>query len=713
MPAVSYVLEPDTAPGTVDYPRVVSGTGVRSPQVQLTGRYLPGLDGLRALAIAGVFAYHLGYGWASGGYLGVDLFFVLSGFLITTLLVEEWLGSGTVKLARFWGRRARRLLPALLLMVTAVVVFVATQSGGLPIDWAGLRAQSLATVGYVANWQLLFTHQTYFSQFAVQSPLKHTWSLAIEEQFYLVWPLVILGLMRLVSKTRGAHWRTAGLALTVTGGIASAGWMTFLWLHGASLDRVYYGTDTHAFDLLAGATLAMMTAGRPQPSLQTRRRLHLAAFGALSVLAVCWMTAGSANEFPRAWMFEGGMALFAIAAAVVVADVRCAEPGPLSSVLSVRPVRYIGKISYGLYLWHWPVIVELTSARSHTTGAALSVLRVAVTLALAVTSYHLVEQPIRRGWPAIRLSWPRVAMAPVAMTATAVVILLGTMPPAVATAPPGQLVRTTSSVSGAGGVIGRPIRIGRAVTVNSPLRIMLIGDSVLMTEAPAVEALFGSTREVVVTDESQWGYGLTRTPDWSTKLAQWLAQARPDLVVAMWSWDNAALATDPVGYRAELDRFVRIALNPTDGARGIVFEQFPAPGPDPALNSNQPDYPARAPGLIAGFDALSRALPTQFPGRILYVPVASSMLLHGQFATWLPPEGRPDAPKSSWIRVRQVDDVHFCPAGAARYAAALMADLTPMLGLGPPSTSWLEGGWTQSHLAYRFPNAGVCPNDHP
>ena len=407
----------------------MSGEAAQSREVALTNRYLPGLDGLRALAITGVIAYHLGYGWASGGYLGVDLFFVLSGFLITTLLVEEWLADRAVRLARFWGRRARRLLPALLLMVAAVVVFVSTQSSGLPIDWGGLRAQALATVGYVANWQLLFAHQSYYSQFAVESPLKHTWSLAIEEQFYLVWPLVILAMMSLASKMRRpTQWRSLGLALTIGGAVVSAGWMADLWLHGAGIDRVYYGTDTRAFDLLAGAALAMITVGRPQPSAATRRRLHVAAFVALGVLAVCWTTAGvPSTGFPRSWMFEGGLALCALAGAVVVADVRCIEQGPLGSALSLRPIRYIGKISYGLYLWHWPVIVELTTVRTHTTGTSLSAIRVAVTLALAIASYHLVEQPIRHGWPAIRLSWPRVAMAPAAMAATAGVILLGTV----------------------------------------------------------------------------------------------------------------------------------------------------------------------------------------------------------------------------------------------------------------------------------------------
>jgi peptidoglycan/LPS O-acetylase OafA/YrhL len=697
----------------------VSGEGVQASGAPDQGRYLPALDGLRALAITGVIAFHLGYGWASGGYLGVDLFFVLSGFLITTLLLEEWLQSGVVKLARFWGRRARRLLPALLLMVALVVVFVATESGGLPIDWSGLRGQALATVGYAANWQLLATHQSYFDQFTVASPLKHTWSLAIEEQFYLVWPLVIVAMMRLLRRfRRPASWRTVGLVLTAGGAVISAGWMAFLWLHGASVDRVYYGTDTRAFDLLAGAALAMMTVGRPQPSAVSLRRLRFASLGAVAVLAACWTTAGVVGtEYPRSWMFEGGFALCAVAGAVVIADVRTTKVGPFGSLLSLRPVRYVGKISYGLYLWHWPVIVELTPARTHTTGTALSAVRVAVTFGLAVTSYYLVEQPIRHGWPAIRLSWPRVAMAPAAMAATAVVILVGTVPPAVATSTAGQLVRTSASASasvpGADGVVGSPIVLGRTISKHRPLRILLVGDSVMLSEAPAIEALFASTGDAVVANESQWGYGLTNLHDWAPKLQQWVSQDRPDLIVAMWSWDNTAVATDPVAYNAEIDRFVQIALNPKDGAKGIVFQQFPAPGPDPGLTTTSPDYEARNGALIGRFDSLARSLTTRYPGKVVYAPIGSSVLLDGHFATWLPPEGRPDAPTSEWIRVRQIDNVHFCPAGAARYAAALMADLSPMVRLGPPSAGWLHGSWTDNFLAYRFPSAGDCPDDHP
>jgi hypothetical protein len=181
----------------------------------------------------------------------------------------------------------------------------------------------------------------------------------------------------------------------------------------------------------------------------------------------------------------------------------------------------------------------------------------------------------------------------------------------------------------------------------------------------------------------------------------------------MWSWDNTAIATEPVAYRTDIDRFMRIALNPDDGAKGIVFQQFPDPGPSAALTTSSPDYEARVAALIGGFDALARSLTTKFPGRVMYVPIAGSVLLDGRFATWLPPEGRPNAPTSEWIRVRQVDNVHFCPAGAARYAAALMADLSPIYKLGPPSPHWLVGSWTQNFLGYRYPNPDACPSDHP
>ncbi len=417
--------------------------GQQPVPMAVTGRYLPALDGVRALAIAGVLAYHLGYGWAAGGYLGVDLFFVLSGFLITSLLVEEWVLHGHIALAKFWARRARRLLPALIGMLVVLVAWVAISqrtsidAGGTFIDLSTLRGDALATLFYVANWHEIFAHQSYFAQFAAPSPLEHTWSLAIEEQFYLLWPLVllaVLGWRRHVRRRRAgavttggndqpfaagsaAHsarsagaqvggdrggllqqgpdgairpgtetWRRKGLMVTVGGALLSASWMAYLYHEGAGVNRVYLGTDTRAFELLAGATVAMLVAARPEPSRRTSRILHVASLAALAWLMYAWVSAGG----PPPWLFEGGLAACAAGAAVLIADVRLASVGPLGAVLSVRPVRWVGKISYGLYLWHWPVFVFMTTESTGLSGIALSVSRLATTFAIATASFYLL-----------------------------------------------------------------------------------------------------------------------------------------------------------------------------------------------------------------------------------------------------------------------------------------------------------------------------------
>ena len=206
----------------------------------MSGRRIPALDGLRAFAVLGVMAYHLGLGWASGGYLGVDLFFVLSGFLITSLLVEEWRGTGRIRLGAFWGRRARRLLPALFLVLIAVALYAwlngrlaTVATGGAAIDLSGLRDDAFATLFYVANWHLVLVHQSYFAQFSAPSPLQHTWSLAIEEQFYVIWPLVVVGIYKIAPR----RWRTVGVTVAVVGAAASAIAMAVLYHVGSDPSR--------------------------------------------------------------------------------------------------------------------------------------------------------------------------------------------------------------------------------------------------------------------------------------------------------------------------------------------------------------------------------------------------------------------------------------------------------------------------------------------
>ena len=274
-------------------------------------------------------AYHLQLGWAKGGYLGVDLFFVLSGFLITTLLLEEWAGTGRINLAAFWGRRARRLLPALFLVVAALALYLVCNAvfggpgaNGL-IDLSGLRGDAIATLLYVNNWHLIYAHQSYFAQFSTPSPLQHTWSLAIEEQFYLVWPLVLLVLLRYGRRGwrrvgRHGHRRPRRGVLGPDGDAVQS---------PVDPSRIYYGTDTRLFDLMAGATLAFLAASRGQPSAQARRTLHWVGPAAAVVLAVFWVRAGTPGGLPTNFMFEGGFLLCAALAGLVVADARLIEPG--------------------------------------------------------------------------------------------------------------------------------------------------------------------------------------------------------------------------------------------------------------------------------------------------------------------------------------------------------------------------------------------------
>ena len=368
-----------------------------SATTAVTGRHLPALNGLRGIAVIGVVAYHLQLGWAKGGYLGVDLFFVLSGFLITTLLLEEWTGSGRINLAAFWGRRARRLLPALFLVVAALALYLVCNAvfggpgaNGL-IDLSGLRGDAIATLLYVNNWHLIYAHQSYFAQFSTPSPLQHTWSLAIEEQFYLVWPLVLLVLLRF--GRRG--WRRLGVTLTVVLGVGSSVLMAVLFNPPADPSRIYYGTDTRLFDLMAGATLAFLVASRGQPGARARRALHWVGPAAAVVLGVFWVRAGTPGGLPTNFMFEGGFLLCAALAALIVADARLVEPGAFARALAWRPLHFIGTISYGIYLWHWPVIVYLNGARTGLSTWPLNLLRIAVTLLVSTASYYLVERPIR------------------------------------------------------------------------------------------------------------------------------------------------------------------------------------------------------------------------------------------------------------------------------------------------------------------------------
>lgn len=348
------------------------------------GYRVAGLDGVRAVAVLLVIVFHLTPGAFIGGYLGVDLFFVVSGFIITALLLRERAANGRIALGAFWKRRARRLLPALGVLLLVCCTVALALGGDLLV---GLRTQVLGAVTFSSNWLMLADASDYFDQ-STPELFRNLWSLAVEEQFYLVWPLLLV--LVLVRIPRWA--RTAGVALLAAG---SAAWMALLWTP-ESATRVYYGTDTHFFGLAIGAVLAFAADGWPRTALAWPRgaRAALGVTGPLAlagILAIAWFMP-EASPLP----FLGGLALVSLLGAVVIATLLV--PGtPLAAVLEWRPLRWIGERSYGLYLWHWPVfLLVLAAAPTGVNPWLLGAVALVITVAAAAASYEFVEQPIRR-----------------------------------------------------------------------------------------------------------------------------------------------------------------------------------------------------------------------------------------------------------------------------------------------------------------------------
>ncbi len=361
-------------------------------------RYMPGLDGLRALAVLAVIAYHEQLGWAPGGLLGVGVFFTLSGYLITDLLLGQWARSGGLNLGDFWLRRARRLLPALFVMLAVVTAWVTVVS---PSRLASLRGAVAAAATYSSNWFYIYTHNSYFARFAPPGPFDHLWSLAVEEQFYLVWPwLLLLGVYFLRGRRPGAvRWLV--LPTLVLAAVSAAA-MLMLYHPGYDPTRVYEGSDTRACGLLAGAALAMVWPSRrtARTALWSRVALDGAGLAGLAVIGVMIWRVGQYSSFT----YQGGLVLLSLATAGVVAAVAC--PGSLVGViLGWKPLRWIGVRSYGIYLWHFPVII-LTSPANSAENLPRAAWQVAASVGIAALSWRFVEEPIRRG--ALDRAWKRM-----------------------------------------------------------------------------------------------------------------------------------------------------------------------------------------------------------------------------------------------------------------------------------------------------------------
>jgi len=343
-------------------------------------RYRPGLDGLRALAVIAVFAYHARIDWLPGGFLGVDLFFVLSGYLITSLLLVEWEARNRIDLRRFWLRRARRLLPALVVVVLGSLVLSAIFARQ---DLAHTRSDVFSSLFYFENWHLIAANSSYFNLMGNPSLLQHLWSLAVEEQFYIVWPLLLVPCLVLVGRKRLPMLVIAGIA-------ASAALMWILYNPNGDPSRVYYGTDTRAFLLLMGILVALVWPW----ILRLRQAVPLLELFGIAALVGSILLFRQMHEF-NPTLYRGGDLAAAFCFAVLVAAVAHPKTG-IGEALGVAPLRWIGERSYGIYLWHWPIIVLVAGVNTRPSPGIVAA-EAALVLAAATLSFRFIEEPIRSG----------------------------------------------------------------------------------------------------------------------------------------------------------------------------------------------------------------------------------------------------------------------------------------------------------------------------
>ena len=499
-----------------------------------TPAYRPFLDGLRAVAVLGVLVYHLNRDWLPGGFLGVDIFFVLSGYLITMLLLNEHRETGRISLPTFWARRIRRLLPALLVLLVVMVILI--DVGGDPLALGQARGDLLATLFYAANWHFITSGQTYFSQFLAVSPDRHTWSLAIEEQFYLVWPILVAVIL--------ARFRTRALGIVaVTVGVASALWMVAIF-NPADPSRAYYGTDSRIFQILIGAVLAISLAGplKARVAIWGRR---LAPVALLAIAAAYLLLADDNSIY-----YHGGAVVVALAAATLIAGLEAGSP--IDRLLSLRPLVLVGLASYGMYLWHFPIIIFTNQWLGPTSTPAIALLAVGLTFSITAISYIVVESPIRRRGLLLgyKLTPARLArVVPLASGAVAVIIVAVTANGVVAT--------NWNDAN------GDPTGIAIYTPAPTP------SDSVASpTRLPTFAQTPGPSATVSPTDFPIGGPGWTIGVVGDSVMVSAMPGLQAEAAKRGWRLIAAAKRSCPIGYETLYDQGG--APSPNDGQCGIV-----------------------------------------------------------------------------------------------------------------------------------------------
>lgn len=624
----------------------------------------PALDGIRALSVVAVMIYHANPEWIPGGYLSVNVFFVLSGYLITGLLLKEASRWGSIDLVSFYKNRARRLLPALFVVVAVVTLIgarILTESAR-----ANLRGDGLATLFYVANWRFILEGESYFASTGDPSPFRHMWTLAIEEQFYLVFPILLLGLMTM------AHGRRRRIAqglvvLIVLSAIVQA------WIYTSQIkpmptpdpSRIYYGTDTRANELLLGAALAVaMTYWRKRTLRANAEKLTwigIASFGGM--LAFFF----GPNE-TSAWVFLGGSVLFSILICLIIVAIEVWPGSVFAEFLSWKPIVWIGELSYGIYLWHSPIFVFLNEERTGWNELVLLVVRLALTVGLATISYYFIEQPIRTQKLQKRLGRTKsIAAWSLALPVTVAVVVLATLgiKPVTDAKSGSQLDTTTGS---------------------GDKKIAVVGDSVgygLAFQFPA-----GSYPGVSVTGSAKIGCGTAE--QWLVVNGVRQSQDNPECRDVFSGWENAVKSSNAKvvvwsmgGWDVydhyvdgkvlkeqspEYARYYRSRLEKGLAAFGpktqvfipkvACYDQpkFEVEGQDLALDRNDP---ARAKALNAIIDDFAKA----HSDRVHAVDPSS----------WLCKDGKPIEKIDG--KVMREDGVHYTSDGAKKFWAWLMPQL--------------------------------------
>jgi peptidoglycan/LPS O-acetylase OafA/YrhL len=748
--------------------------------------HIRGLDGIRALSVLGIIAFHTGLNSVPGGYYGVDSFFVLSGFLITSLLVREWNGSGTIRLRRFWAGRARRLLPALFLLIAVIGIVLAVVPTVLATPH--VLGDALSTMFYVSNWYSIHQGVTYFSLSTQPSPLLHTWSLAIEEQFYFVWPLVVLGVLKLGtgrarsrrserrSERRAAQARAVGVlgggqmllvgpapvrddpewirrrrlqilfAVACLGSLGSAILMAFLAPNGYTT-RAYYGTDSRAQALLVGAAIAIgLTLWRHGSSRRWfTRSASVLALGGVAGTAALWATTSETSTFA----FSGGFMVASLAAGAVVLGCAVAPRSLVVRLLELPPLPQWGRISYGVYLWYWPVLLVMTGQRLHWGVYPLFLARVGVTVAIAALSYDLVEMPIRRG--ALK-HWRSWVAAPIGAAAAISAVFISTLMPVGAAELQGSQLAvsaptTTTSTPAAPAAPATPgapatptvptttttvpsylspappatTTVTSTATFTRPVKILLVGDSIAGTLGVGL-AQEARQYNVQIANEGTPGCSLsmqtqikvlfyTVTPDAPCDVdkspdslfatwRKWVDAYNPDVVVYLargetfdqligGTWQNAGQPAFD-GYLADRYRQAVSVLSSKGASVVLMASPYYDSGTSPAGTPWPEDAPSRVTQDNATMRQVATTTPTGADGSRVYVFDLNALVSPGHAFS----------PTVDQINVRCTDGVHFTRSGGIFVGQRLAPELA---ALGRAHATASPGGAWQGPLPASSP----------